>query len=247
MNIELISKASNIPLSIIKLVYNECVTFFIIKENSINKGFEIDIDKGVYVLKDGYYQNRKLSIKHLIIRTGIKFYISFNNIINNYIKTGIISISNTYNEIKHSPSLFTLEDPSFKEQKREIIYLKKKFSEKGNYVNVDNLLRDVNIAFSNKPSNTLEETCDSINLIIEQLEIIIDHFFLISISEDYEEEEQSNDFDIDEDLGIEDDLNDFEEEEDEKYDYSDGIYCSSCQMSPCQCSDRERTSSVFDF
>ena len=29
--------------------------------------------------------------------------------------------------------------------------------------------------------------------------------------------------------------------------YDDGPYCSACQQAPCMCSDREKTSTVYDF
>lgn len=35
-------------------------------------------------------------------------------------------------------------------------------------------------------------------------------------------------------------------ERDESY-YEDGPYCGACQEAPCMCSDRERTSTVYDF
>lgn len=33
----------------------------------------------------------------------------------------------------------------------------------------------------------------------------------------------------------------------EDFNYESGPYCSACQESPCMCSDREQTSTVFDF
>ncbi|MBK0403003.1 hypothetical protein I5M27_08385 [Adhaeribacter sp. BT258] len=251
MDLHNISEKTGLDISIIKLIYQDCLIAAIKRQNPNAIDYKLNLEEGTYITKYTKGTGNLLKIKHLEIREGLGFRISFINTVNTYLKTGNILVSSIEELEIFNKSIFNLNDINFIKHKKLIDDLKEFFAQNTMHNELNKLLRDVDTIFSDKPASTHEETVESISAIDELLNLVILHNSLIKLDKELEDEDFS---DLEEDYNDDYLVEEEEEEEDydevtydKEYDYDESPYCSSCQMSPCMCSDRERTSTVFDF